>query len=238
MSDSSVALSIIIPVYNAELYLEMAVQSVLNQDLSALEGALEIILVNDGSTDNSAEIARALARQHAEIQVVEKPNGGLASARNAGIKRARGQALCFLDADDEYAEGALDFLMRELRALRQTSGDLVMVRGLLQNLAPDETGAHWRTVGEPYAVAVVHTNAQTRQTVEAIGDFDEDLRACEDTDWMMRAQEIGIVMPYYQRLIVLYRRHASNMTNDANYMRAAKKKALRKMLLRVRARRR
>jgi hypothetical protein len=88
--------SIIIPVYNVEKYLQECVNSVLIQDFSDYE----IILVNDGATDNSPTICDEYEKKYSQIKVIHKNNGGLSDARNFGIKEAMGDYLIFLDSDD------------------------------------------------------------------------------------------------------------------------------------------
>ena len=96
-------LSIIIPVYNAEKYIGACLDSLLAQDISDYE----ILCVNDGSKDGSAAILENYARQHARIQVIHKENGGVTSARNAGLKAAQGDFIWFVDADDLVKENSL-----------------------------------------------------------------------------------------------------------------------------------
>ena len=91
-------LSIIIPVYNVEQYLQSCVQSVVTQTYQDLQ----VILVNDGSTDSSGILCDQLAQQDSRIQVVHKTNGGLSDARNAGLCVATGEYVAFLDSDDVY----------------------------------------------------------------------------------------------------------------------------------------
>lgn len=91
-------LSIIIPVYNVEQYLQSCVQSVLSQTYQDLQ----VILVDDGSTDSSGILCDQLAQQDSRIQVVHKVNGGLSDARNAGLKVVTGDCVAFLDSDDVY----------------------------------------------------------------------------------------------------------------------------------------
>lgn len=88
--------SVIVPVYNAEKYLRECVESVLCQTLSDLE----LILVDDGSTDSSPALCDAYAAQDARVKVIHKPNGRAASARNAGLRAATGEYVAFVDADD------------------------------------------------------------------------------------------------------------------------------------------
>ena len=92
--------SIIVPIYNVERYLEQCIESVLAQDYQNYE----LILVDDGSPDNSIDICIKYAKQYSNIVVIHKINGGVSDARNAGIQIARGEYLMFLDSDD-YWEG-------------------------------------------------------------------------------------------------------------------------------------
>ena len=104
-------LSIIIPVYNVEQYLQSCVQSVLAQTYQDLQ----VILVNDGSTDSSGVLCDQLAQQDSRVQVVHKENGGLSDARNAGLNVAIGEYVLFLDSDDYYADDqVLATLIQEL----------------------------------------------------------------------------------------------------------------------------
>lgn len=89
-------LSIIVPVYNVEKYLEKCIDSILNQDYKNFE----LILVNDGSTDRSLEICKRYLSADKRIKLINKPNGGLSSARNAGLDIACGQYIGFVDSDD------------------------------------------------------------------------------------------------------------------------------------------
>ena len=91
-------LSYIIPLYNSALWLEKCLYSVLNQDLP--ESEVEIICVNDGSPDNSADLAREIAKEHPSIMVIDHENQGPSGARNTGMRHATGKYLCFVDPDD------------------------------------------------------------------------------------------------------------------------------------------
>lgn len=93
-------LSVIIPVYNVEKYLRNCIDSVLNQNLTDFE----LILVDDGSPDNSGKICDEYAEKYAFVKVIHKENGGLSSARNEGIKNATGEYLIFMDSDDWWNE--------------------------------------------------------------------------------------------------------------------------------------
>lgn len=105
-------LSIIVPVYNVERYLPKCLDSLICPEI----GGYEIIVVDDGSTDSSAQVAAGYARRFPElIRLISKTNGGLGSARNAGLEAARGEYLLFVDSDDWLCGGALPEIMEKLR---------------------------------------------------------------------------------------------------------------------------
>lgn len=103
-------ISIIIPVYNVEKYLERCIESVINQTLKNIE----IILVNDGSTDSSPKICDYYASRDSRIKVIHKINEGLGSARNAGLDIANGLYIGFLDSDDYINKDMYELLYTEL----------------------------------------------------------------------------------------------------------------------------
>lgn len=103
---NEVTVSVVIPVYNVEKYLRECVDSVLRQTYSSYE----IILVDDGSTDSSGSICDEYAAKDSRISVVHKANGGLSSARNAGLEKAEGKYVYFLDSDDYIIEDAIKAL--------------------------------------------------------------------------------------------------------------------------------
>lgn len=112
-------ISIIIPVYNVEAYIESTIKSLLNQTYTNYE----LMLVDDGSRDKSIEIAINLINGHGfkEYTVIEQKNSGQGAARNAGMFKARGEWIYFMDADDLLPENALDMM---LKAAESTSADI------------------------------------------------------------------------------------------------------------------
>ena len=99
-------ISIIIPVYNVSKYLDKCLKSVVTQTYSNIQ----IILVNDGSTDNSGEICEKWCKKDKRIEVIHKRNGGLSNARNVGIERAQGEYLMFVDSDDIISDDLCELL--------------------------------------------------------------------------------------------------------------------------------
>lgn len=112
-------ITVIIPVYNAEKFLDRCLKSVINQSYKKFE----LILVNDGSTDSSEMICRKYILADDRIKVISQENKGPAAARNAGIRRAAGELVFFIDADDYIEKNALEILVD---AYRQYQPDLVM----------------------------------------------------------------------------------------------------------------
>ena len=111
MSGSGTAplVSVVIPVYNVEKYLAECLDSVIGQTLREIE----IICVNDGSTDSSAAIAEEYVRRDSRVKLISQPNGGLSAARNTGMKAAKGEYIYFLDSDDYLTANALEELYRQ-----------------------------------------------------------------------------------------------------------------------------
>ena len=110
-----IEISIIIPVYNKEQYIVRCFDSIVNQ-IQGQEDLYEILVIDDGSTDNSATIIDEYARRYSCFTVISQQNSGVSVARNVGIERAKGEYVLFLDADDELLQGALSntssFLMQ------------------------------------------------------------------------------------------------------------------------------
>ena len=152
--------SVIIPVYNCGDYLPRCVGSLTDQTY----GNLEIILVDDGSTDDTPEICDRLAETDSRIAVVHKPNGGVSSARNAGIGTAGGEYITFADADDYVDPGHIEGL---LRLIRQHDSD-VAVCGFISEDEKQASGPRKRSCSDSNDAAN-----------EVCYDYDHDSAVCE-----------------------------------------------------------
>ncbi|WP_285815958.1 glycosyltransferase family 2 protein [Thomasclavelia cocleata] len=119
MTENLELISIIIPVYNVEKYLNRCVASVINQTYSNLE----IILVDDGSTDSSYDLCKKLKKEDSRIVVIHKENGGLSEARNTGISVSTGNYIFFLDSDDYIKENTIEVLYE---TIKKDNTDLVL----------------------------------------------------------------------------------------------------------------
>ena len=115
--------SIIVPVYNIEKYLAKCLDSLINQTLEDIE----IICVNDGSTDNSAEILNEYAQKDCRIKIINQDNAGLSAARNTGINAANGEYIGYVDSDDWID---LNFYEKLYNAAKDTDADIVKLQEL------------------------------------------------------------------------------------------------------------
>ena len=139
MGNDMIKVSIIMPVYNSEKYLRKAVDSVLNQEFDEFE----LILVDDGSPDNSGAICDAYAAEHENVKVIHKKNGGICSARNAGIEQASGEYIGFCDNDDEYLPG----LIQDNYELASAHDVDLMRYAKIKRLEKDD-GKVWETIAQ------------------------------------------------------------------------------------------
>jgi glycosyltransferase involved in cell wall biosynthesis len=177
-------ISVVIPAYNVEWWLDGAIRSVIDQD----HPAHEVIVVDDGSTDGTAGIADA----HADVVAIHRPNGGLASARNAGAARATGDAVFFLDADDELLPGALRSVAEAAARLGEWSA---IVPNCIRShdgdvLAWPRSGAV-RVLGRRDVPGLIRRNwlsphALIRLDAWRAYPYREELRAVEDLDVWLR----------------------------------------------------
>ena len=104
-------LSIVVPIYNAEKYLDRLINSVLDQNLDSFE----LILINDGSKDNSLDVMKKYSKNK-NIKIIDKPNSGVSSTRNLGIKTAGGRYITFIDSDDYYRENSLNKVVNKIKS--------------------------------------------------------------------------------------------------------------------------
>ena len=117
--------SIIIPAYNAQSYIERAIESALRQTYDDIE----IIIINDGSTDKTGEIIEEYSQKHTNIKVISTDNGGVSRARNIGIDNSSGEYIVFLDADDELLPYSVENMVE---CLIEADADIVNPAKLLK----------------------------------------------------------------------------------------------------------
>lgn len=204
MSDKP-TISVIIPVHNGERYLAEAIRSVLDQTLPPDE----LIVVDDGSTDASAQVARSFGPP---VRVLAQANLGPAAARNLGAQQASGDLLAFLDADDLWTP---EKLARQSAVL---AADPVCdaVLGRVENFVSPE-------LDESQAAKLARTAAQSgefhigallirRDAFRRVGWFDAGLRHGEFIDWWARATQLHLAYTVLPDLVLRRRLHADNLT--------------------------
>ncbi|MBK8957102.1 MAG: glycosyltransferase [Proteobacteria bacterium] len=208
-------LSVIIPVYNYAHFLRACVESVRAQSVDDVE----VLVVDDGSTDDSAAVAASLPG----VRYIHQANQGLSAARNTGIAACSGEYLLFLDADDQLAPGTL---AARLAFARAEIGPGVSVCRTRQFLRTNEAGealpaAPWWLAPRDLDLRLWHFNIAPphawllhRAVVDAVGGFDTELRACEDYDYWLRALCLGHAPRYSPAGLVYYRKHAASMSAD------------------------
>jgi glycosyltransferase involved in cell wall biosynthesis len=201
--------TVITPVYNGEAFLEEAIESVQQQNYQPLE----IIIIDDGSTDDTARLAASL---EGNIRYIEQANQGPAAARNTGIKAAQGKLITFLDVDDRWPAQKLHREMGYLAA----NPHIDIVQGLIQELEAIGEPPIFKESGTPYSFVNLGSASYRASVFERVGLFDETLRFDEDTDWFIRAWECGIVKVILDEISLYYRKHAGNMTNGVGMKQA------------------
>ena len=190
--------SAIIPVYNGKKFLSDAVDSILKQNYNPIE----IIIVDDGSTDGTAEIKNGFSNQ---VQYIYQDNKGPASARNKGITAARGEFVAFLDSDDLWPDNKLNTQTNYLIQNPQ----LEVILGHTKVFTSELTGK------ENSLISVQLGSILFRKSVfEAVGNFDEKLKFSEDHDWFLRAREKKTKMLVINEITLYHRRHTNNMTKN------------------------
>ncbi len=228
---TSSLISIIMPARNGEQYIEAALMSLLHHNA----GELDIIVINDGSTDRTAEIVQRIAVIHAEVRMIPGPCRGVSSARNAGLAAVPKQAgyISFLDCDDLKASGSL---MRQRQQLEQ-SPDKQYVLGLTEFFETVDEQSGWPAAGGRSAV---HRTVQLgaalfrKKVFDQIGGFNEEMPQGEDGDFLLRLLEERLPYSIDDEIAVHYRRHAHNMTNDFLQVRRGFADAIRRSLARRR----
>lgn len=211
--------SVIMPAFNAECTIEKSARSVIDQS----HRDVELIIVDDGSTDRTPEICQMLAREDRRVVYHQVPNGGVSRARNYGVLASTGAFISFLDADDLYHR---DKLKKQM--LRMSIGDADIVTTGIQRFSEDEQGLQWLRKSyppdlrdEPYMTLLLQTTTEHYvifNTVLAKRDvfgketlYDPALKTGEDWDlWIrmaLRYRFASIDEPLFY-----YRKHKGSVT--------------------------
>ena len=206
--------SVIIPVYNCELYIAQAIESVLNQTYTDYE----IIVINDGSTDNTYQVLQPYMKK---IRYFSQENKGLSATRNQGIKMAKGKLISLLDADDLF----LYYKLQEQVAIFEAEPSIGLVqsgwRVVNEKGEKIEDVKPWHKSPELDLVTWLKWKATNpsgmmfrKEWLERVNGFNEDLRRLEDFDIVIRLALAGCQATWFPKVAVCYRQHRGNMTRN------------------------
>jgi glycosyltransferase involved in cell wall biosynthesis len=209
------AVSVIMPAYNVARYVGAAIESVCAQTFRDLE----LLVVDDGSTDETPAMVRGYALRDSRVRVVRQPNGGISSARNRGLRESTADVIAILDSDDLWEPG---FLEAQLRILAERP-DVDIVTGNAWDLGGRHDGRPARPWPDARPEPDLHTIITDEQAVfimsvfrrrvyETIGGFDESLRTNEDYDLWLRAAAAGLRFARNDRPLGHYRRRDDSLS--------------------------
>ncbi len=205
MKPSRPMVSVIIPVYNYEQYLAEAIASVLAQTYRPVE----IIVVDDGSTDRSGDVAKDF--KDSGVRYCYQPNSGTGAARNQGTNLAQGSYFAFLDADDVWLPDKLTLQM----AAFDEDPELDMVFGLVSQFYDSESDAPIETSGEHKDRIMPGYSACTlvikRESFSRVGPFATHWRLVAFLDWFAKATETGLSNHVVPEVVMRRRIHTTNM---------------------------
>lgn len=198
----------IVPVWNGERFLAEALESMLAQT----RPPLEIIVVDDGSTDRSPDIAGTFADR---IRYVRQPNQGPPSARNAGIALARGDLIAFLDADDIWHP---DKTARQAARFDARPELDYCVTGIQNIWMPEVDAERVRFLNHPRGRSVPGYVSQTlmvrRSAFARLGTFDPAVKHADSADWFLRARRAGAISEYLEDVLTFRRMHLTNRSRE------------------------
>lgn len=220
-------ISIIIPSYNAARFLPAALASVQQQQGGGQLFDTELILIDDGSTDDTEQVVA----QYPMVRYVSQSNQGPAAARNHGIRLAQGIFIAFLDADDQWASDALQTLLRgfhEHPDCQITGGQVAYI------FAEPALAKHYAL--EQASDRFVHIGARLyRRTVfDLVGFFDEQFAYSEDLDFYNRVEDAGIPVIILAGTVLYYHVHGQNTSVQKSSITMEVMKVIRKTLQRRR----
>jgi glycosyltransferase involved in cell wall biosynthesis len=216
-------ISVVIPVHNGEAFLDQAIESALGQTWPRTE----VVVVDDGSSDRSAEIASSYP-----VTLVRQDKQGIAAARNRGAETAGGELLSFLDQDDLFLPEKLERQLEALRAAPEAGICACRLRLFLEPGHPLPGRIHPPLLDSDHHSLQVGTMLVWRRAFEQVGAFDESYRWGNDMDWLVRAREAGVPIAMLDDSLL---RHRIHDRNESRRQRAMVEEAL--QVLRASARR-
>jgi glycosyltransferase involved in cell wall biosynthesis len=211
--------SVIIPAYNGAKYLEDTLQSVLNQKYQPLE----IIVVDDGSTDQTVSLVKNLSIQQPKIKLFQQANSGVCAARNAGIRHSQGNCIALLDQDDRWLPDYLAHMVNYFKPMKIVTANYQKI-----NESGEVIGVYNQIRSEETSLPGILTSSHVflsgsifeRSLWDKVGPFDESLvgAGAEDWDWFIRAILLGATIQTIPGLVWQYRIHSANTTRNFKMM--------------------
>jgi glycosyltransferase involved in cell wall biosynthesis len=226
---SNPAISVIIPTYNRAAYLGIAIDSVLNQTFSDFE----LIVVDDGSTDDSESI---VMEREGIIFVRMDENAGVSQARNIGIEKARGELICFLDSDDSWAKDKLELQYSCMNSQQKPAACYTDEIWIRNGRRVNSGKRHQKYSGEilkyclPLCIISPSSIMIRKKVLDDIGVFDETLPACEDYDLWLRLAARHSVEFISQKLIIKTGGHSDQLSRKYDAMDGFRVYAIDKLL--------
>ena len=206
MTTPPAQVSVIVPAYNGERYLDEALRSAVGQSLPPSE----VIVVDDGSTDGSAEIAERFGDP---VRCIRQENTGVAGARNRGLSAATGEFVAFLDHDDVWPPEKLEIQVAALRS----NPDVGIVSGRMRVFGGALPGRPWSAHGRREAPAGAYLAAALirRSVFDRTGLLDEQIgHAADDLEFFVRARDLGVKRLTLEDVTLHYRWHGENTSTD------------------------
>jgi glycosyltransferase involved in cell wall biosynthesis len=211
MNQNNPLVSVIIPVYNGDRYLKEAIESILAQDYQPIE----IIIVDDGSTDNTANIAKNFGDK---ISYYYQENAGHGQAKNRGLELAKGEFLGFLDSDDLFAKNKLTLQIDYLLKNPDIGFTIGKIHYFLEQGIPQPHWLKQQLLTEDTPGYLVGTLLMRRSILKQVGDFDATYKYGNDSDWFFRAKDLGIAMTILPETILYKRIHNHNQCYQTKAM--------------------
>lgn len=195
--------SCIIPVYNGERYLAETLQSVLDQTF----GAVEILVVDDGSTDGTAALVASFGQR---VRYLSQPNAGDVTARNTGVRHASGELIGFLDSDDLWHPDKLTLQCERFQARPELDLCVTMVETFWSPDVPESERMESDRTRRQIPGYTTGTLLARRSLFDRVGPFDTRLSHAADTAWFMAARESGAVEELLDQPLMRRRLHGGN----------------------------
>ncbi|BAQ60054.1 glycosyltransferase [Geminocystis sp. NIES-3708] len=198
--------SVIIPVYNGEKYLGEAIESVFQQ----IYNPIELIIVDDGSTDNS----RNIAKSYPQILYIYQDNQGVSVARNTGIAMAKGEFIAFLDADDIWMNNKLEIQIEYFLKNPHIGYSVTKQRFFLESGITIPSFFNQKFLSIDHTGYLASTLVVKREVFEKIGKFNTKyICGGEATEWFFRAKDFDVLMIAIPKTLLLKRMHSDNESN-------------------------